>query len=416
MAAAEKARVCGGSRRFERAAHCGIAAALLLGLAGFLAAAFLSVGASNGAAPRTTTNPLQQLWKQYPLRPSGTGTATGARAGAERAQRQPQSRRVAGDQGGLSTTWVLLISVGTGIAVFVALMSLRNVARRRGRRARGKSEARVRPRPAKGGSEMANLRRKLRALTETNAPTDGAKEDATGEGAQPASPVDRLSAYSLNEPVPTETDVTAEPPAGEEPDPVEAEAPPDLAAVGEEVTTILKSAQEAAARIRRTAQKEAERLRAETESTAVAELDDVRGIAEAERAEASRIRAEAEAYAKDTRAAADAFSEERRTEAEREAAKVGAEAQKRLEAADAEAERKIRQAEASGRQRREALQAEAGRYEERLENMLAVFQGMSSQLEDLLGKGRAGTGDAPEASDEELEDALRPDRPSSRVG
>jgi hypothetical protein len=56
------------------------------------------------------------------------------------------------------------------------------------------------------------------------------------------------------------------------------------------------------------------------------------------------------------------------------------------------------------------LQAESERYEARIESMLAVFQGMTSQLEELLGKPSADGTEAAEASDQELEEALRPDR------
>jgi hypothetical protein len=259
---------------------------------------------------------------------------------------------------------------------------------------------------------MANLKRKLWTLAETNAsPEEAEEEQAGGEGWKSRSSVERVSAYSAreNEPVLVEENagVAAEP-AREERS-TEADVLADLAVVGEEVGTVLKSAQEAAARIRRTAHEEAERLRAEAASAAEAELEEARHTAEAERADGSRIRAEAEAYAKDAFAAADAFAEQQRREAEWKATQIVSGAQKRADAADVEIEQKVAQVASKAREQHEALQLEVKRYEERLESILAVFHGMSSQLEDLLGRGQADSGNAPKVSDEALEDALRPD-------
>ena len=109
------------------------------------------------------------------------------------------------------------------------------------------------------------------------------------------------------------------------------------------------------------------------------------------------------------RTAADTFAEQARTEAKREAAEIEEDANKRLEAADAEVEQKLRQVERKARERLEALQAGSTRYEGRLESMLVVCRGMSSQLEELLGRRDAESGDDPEGVDETLEDALQPD-------
>ena len=211
-------------------------------------------------------------------------------------------------------------------------------------------------------------------------------------------------------------DVPAEPAEEGNAEPGDAELPADVGSVGEEVGTVLKSAQEAAARIHRAAEREAERLRKEAEAATAAALTEARRDAEADRAEGSRVRAEAEAYAKDTRAAADAFAEQRRSDAERESAQIIGEAQRRLADADSEVERKMRQATARERRRIEALQAEVGHYEKRLDSILVVFRGVTSQLEDLLGKRQAERGDRPEFSDEALEDALEPKQSGARVG
>jgi DNA repair exonuclease SbcCD ATPase subunit len=188
----------------------------------------------------------------------------------------------------------------------------------------------------------------------------------------------------------------------------------DLSAIGEEVGTVLKSAHEAATKIRRAADEEAERVRAEARTAAAEELDEVHRSVEADRAEARLIREEADAHAEETRAQADAFSWNRMAEATRESEQVLEEAQRRLKAADADVEEKLRQAGALAQQRVDALNAEATRAEDWIENLLAVFQGMTSQLEELLGKRAEDDPDAKAAPEEEqkeqaLDDVLRPD-------
>ena len=267
---------------------------------------------------------------------------------------------------------------------------------------------------------MANLRRKLWARAENNPSPEQPQEQAEGEGGI-SSAVERLSAYSAKASEPAAADDSAETPvervvAGEEANRAEAEvSADDLAFVGEEVGTVLESARGAAGRIRRTAQEEAERLHAEAESAAAAQVDEARRLAEADRADGNRIRSEAEAYAKDARAAADAFAEKRRSEAEREAAQIVGEAQRRLAGAQAEVEQRVRQGTEKARQRSQTLQAEVKRYEKRLESILVVFRGMSSQLENLLQGRQAESATPAEVSEEAIEDALRPDRSSSRV-
>jgi vacuolar-type H+-ATPase subunit E/Vma4 len=137
---------------------------------------------------------------------------------------------------------------------------------------------------------------------------------------------------------------------------------------------------------------------------------------ETDRAEAARGRADAEAYAKDARAAADAYAEQRRNEAEREAAQVVDDAQRRLADAEAEVQRKMREATAEERQRIKALQADVARYEERLDSILVVFRGVTSQLENLLGERQAARSGRLDVSDEALEEALSPNRSGSRIG
>jgi hypothetical protein len=150
-------------------------------------------------------------------------------------------------------------------------------------------------------------------------------------------------------------------------------------------------------------------------SAAAAEVVETRRMADADRPDAHRLRAVAEAYAKDTRAAARRLRGAA-DRGRREAAQILENARTRLQAADAEVEQKVREAQAIARQRVDLLQVEAERYEERLESIFVVFRGISSQLEELLGKPRTESGDLAEPSDEALDDALRRDSSSSRVG
>lgn len=264
---------------------------------------------------------------------------------------------------------------------------------------------------------MANRRRKLWARNDADASPE--REHVSSGGGDSNRVAERLSEYSTSKIPAAAAESGREPSAesmtDEEAVPREAEEPADLSVVGDEIGAVLKSAQEAADRIRRTANEEAARRRDEIEATTAAEVAEVQRIAEADRADAHRIRAEAEAHAKDTRAAADAFAEQRRAEAEREAATIEAQARTRLEAADVEVEQKVREAEAKASERVNLLQAEAERYEGRLENLFIVFREMSSKLEVLLGTRRNRSQDGGAASDETFEQALRPDASNSRA-
>jgi hypothetical protein len=265
-------------------------------------------------------------------------------------------------------------------------------------------------RPLQGGFLMSNARRRLWGRSESEGPPEQ-------EVGKPQGVVDRLSEYAPSEnrsAIPAEDSPAFDESAAEQ-EPATAQPNPraDLSAVGEEVAAVLESAEEAAAAIRRSAVEEVARRRNELEAEIAAEFEEARRGADADRADAQRLRADADAYATETRAAADDYGQRRRTEAEREAATIVAEAQSRLNAADAEAERKVREAEAGARARVDALKAEAGRYEERLDNIFVVFREMSSQLEELVGGRQAANPESP--GGEELDDALRPNSSTTRA-
>ena len=264
---------------------------------------------------------------------------------------------------------------------------------------------------------MTYLRRKLRSRREAVASTRESREEAQAVDA--TRPHDRLVEYSMKDEL-AASEGTAEAPgelaADEEVERMEPESHADLASVGEEVGTVLASAQEAAARIRGGAEQDAIRVRKEAEDAAASAVAAARRGVEADHAEAARVRAEAEAYAKDTRAAADAYAEQRQNEAEREAAQVIDDAQRRLADAEAEVQRKMREATAEERQRIKTLQADVARYEERLDSILVVFRGVTSQLENLLGERQVASSGRLDVSDEAFEEALSPNRSGSRIG
>jgi vacuolar-type H+-ATPase subunit E/Vma4 len=183
-------------------------------------------------------------------------------------------------------------------------------------------------------------------------------------------------------------------------------APADLSEVGAEVGTVLKTAQEAADRIRSAAREEAGRIREEAKAEVAAAVEEAQRLAESDRADGERVRKEAAASAKQMRA-----------DAEREAEQIRERAQQRLDQADREVEEKLRRAEEGARQRRDALAAESARYHERLEKMLGVFHGMSSQLEELLATPTSEDAAASEEpADKTLEEALQPDADTARRG
>jgi vacuolar-type H+-ATPase subunit E/Vma4 len=397
----------------KRRLHRLVPFALAVACAGALCPALALAGTDREG--KSARPDLKPLWSAFPL---GQPRDAADRKNPGPESRQAQSRSPDSRSSGSSTFRLLVaVAAGTLLAAVLAALGLgvlrpvQSFERRRGGRVR--STARPSFRPTKGGSSMANLRRKLRP--------EGSQEQPSGDGGSARRPVERLTEYSLKKQELTSAgessaEAAVEPVADEDSESPEAQVAADLGAVGEEVGTVLKSAQEAAAQIRRKAQEEAKRLGEEAESKAAAEANEARRVAEAGRADGSRIRVEAEAYANDTRAAADSFAEQRRREATREAAQIVDDAQKRLAAADADVKQKVRQAEAHARQRRELFQAEVQRYEERLESILAVFRGMGSQLEDLLGKQRAESPNLVGASDEPLEDALRPGPSRPRAG
>jgi chromosome segregation ATPase len=183
-----------------------------------------------------------------------------------------------------------------------------------------------------------------------------------------------------------------------------AEGPPEQARedvmdwvdAGARVTAVLESAKEAAEDILVGACREADRFLAEVEDAAKATFTEAARRVQAARREAERLRAEAERYSAETREAADAYASVKRQVAEEAAAK-----------ATLEAEEQVRQ--------QAAIVAEATRFEDRLQNLVTIFRGMTDQLEDLLAKGPKPVEEkapAEETLHESLEEPVKAKRAS----
>jgi hypothetical protein len=383
-------------------------------LAVVLVAGAAAMSASPALAdPQPRRPDLKPLWKAFPLDQSKRPRARkGASRGAVQVRRAVPAK--AGGSGRGSFQFLIAIAAAailcTGIAVLVVRPGRARPVRVLGGRTSSGGQSVV---SGKGGSRMANLRRKRRNVAAAHQSHEQPpSRDNDSKGA-----VERLSDYSLKGDArpadAADVDAPADRSVEEEPEQVDSELSPDLATVGEEVGTVLQSAHAAAERIRVAAHEEAERLRQETQAAAAAEIAKAHRAAEVERAEANRERTEADRYTEETRAAADALAEQQRADAERDAAGILKDAQNRLAAANAEVELQARTAHANLRKRAELLQGEIKRYEERLNSMLTVFDAMRAQLEELLGKQRVEKVE-PERAKEGLEEALKPVAPSSR--
>jgi hypothetical protein len=431
--------------------------ALLLASMALSLVSVVSVAATASGGSRIGDRVPSELWKAYPLDPSEERVRAGNQApGVPRARIDERTRpdRDAVDRGEQSSAtggkpWVVgFVLVG----VLVVLLILRRVATtapavaggrklfvvasgpRRPPASASRQEHLSRPaRPtglrmsvarAEKGLTMAKWRGRARGRDRKQVPRQGPEEQGRHHDGETPLAVERVSKYSIredpvneNQPQPPEDDVQGTfgvlaPDKAEEP--TGNREATGLTAVGEEVQAVLSSAHDAATTIRRKAEEEAERMRHDAWSAAQGEIAEASRIAEAHRNDAEHIRAEAETSATEVKAAAEEFAEELRTSAEREAARIEQEAQARLTAADANAAQKVERAEAEVRERFGMLQDEIKRHEERLESILIILRGMSSQVEALLAR-RDASGESGETPDESLEDALGLERSPEAV-
>lgn len=192
----------------------------------------------------------------------------------------------------------------------------------------------------------------------------------------------------------------------------------DFTRVGENVTAVLASAQEAADQMQASARVEAERIKSDAQEQAAAATVEATSEATRIQRRSEKLRLEVEARRKEGQAAADQYAADTRAEAEAEATRRLADADKRAQAIVAQAEQRARHVSQEELRRQAALAAGAERFEERLKNLLEVFRGMSTQLEDLVRTNQETKGE--EADGEEtkhaegpvggLEAALKPER------
>jgi hypothetical protein len=200
--------------------------------------------------------------------------------------------------------------------------------------------------------------------------------------------------------------------------PEKGDANASYAQVGEQVAAVLASAQQAADEIRATAEEDAERIRAELEEKAAATRAVADRAVQEARRESETLRTEAEEYSRETREAADRYVAETRQLVEDEAAERRAETEQQAREIRGAAEERARELETEGLQRQKTLIEEAGRSEARLQQLLDVFHGMTSQLEELVRAERAADSGEPEEAEkvvagEELAEDLRPRRARS---
>ena len=333
--------------------HVAVAVALVLALAQTAVAGTQAKGDRKPA----------ELWKTYPLDPARVETPT---LGGIQTETGSGERPRAGSHAPIASSappeshesrTILFAIIGATLVVGLAAAALAIVNRPAGTPSAGAGDVKetlagygyyvsveeskssrsppsttppFRPSPTKKGSSMVNFRR-------------GSDEQA---GVVPERPAE-AGEPEENEAVPSALEMSA------------------FASFGDEVQTILDSAQEAAAKIRGRAEDEAE----EIHNAAAA-------AAEAERAEAARLaetsRADAEAYAHETRTAAEEAAERRRSEVEAEAGRILDEAKQRRDAIDADLANGVEHAEEQTRQRIGTLQGEIQRQEERLESIAVV--------------------------------------------
>lgn len=369
---------------------CQFALALLVVSAGAITAA--SAPASDRQVSKPQRNDPMRLWSEFPLFPSGQPQGPPNPAGQHQLQEtSPQgSVAVAGPSEGSTRdlptrVLYLLVAIGTGALAAFAVLFKR----------------------VKGGSNVGRLTNRLRP--------SGARSTPLDEPLDAESPVERIAPYfGKIDPAAADHDDSGKPIEDADQTPELAAEEPDtrdLVPLGAEVVAVLKSARDSAERIRNAARDDAEHLVADAKQAAETELTEARRAAEADRAESARVRAEADAYREETRAAADAYAEQKRREADEEAGEVLAEAEKERLEADAQVKRRAEEAASEIRRRHHELHSETAHFEQRLERMLAVFRGMSSQLEDLLEKRGAEVSPSGGGGEEEaLMDALGPPR------
>lgn len=181
------------------------------------------------------------------------------------------------------------------------------------------------------------------------------------------------------------------------------------AQLGEQVTAVLTTAEQAASEIRESARRDAIQLRLDAEEST-----------KAARHESEQIRTEADKYNEETRATADAYAEQIRRAADEQAAKARAALEQEVLAVRADAERKAKEIEAEALRRRDALAESTANMEQRIAGMATALRGMTGDLEGLLptspraGEDQKARVESAELDDDAIEDALKPERAAAQ--
>jgi hypothetical protein len=377
-------------------------------------------GAETVAAQQQSRNDppagLERLWQEYPLEPDEsdqlgrpgepdtneappeTPPATERRPAAEAptvAGTEPPTGTGEASPSGLSTLALLAITLGSLTAMVAVTMIILAARPDVAEAVWPHSGRRRRP---QGGFTMADLFRRLRER-------DTPGGDKAGVPSREALPAERLAAL---DPYSLERSASMEPERGEptahhaDPavDPGEEGTVTTAADLGQHVTALIGTAQQAAEKMQREAAADAERIRAEAREDAKAL------IAEATR-ETEAIREDTAIYSREARQAADAYAGETRSEAEAYSSRLRAEAEENARELRAAAEQEAKRIEKDARGRREVLTGEVERFEERLRRLHTVFQGITMQLDALLGNGTEQIGEDP--SPGEIEESPTPE-------
>jgi uncharacterized phage infection (PIP) family protein YhgE len=147
----------------------------------------------------------------------------------------------------------------------------------------------------------------------------------------------------------------------------------DFDRLGDHVSSILSTAEEAAARIQEEARQEAERLREQAQNDAAACVEAARQGADSIMADAERLRADAEESTTEARQAADTYAADRRAEAEAQAREVLATAEREAATSSQDAER-----------RQHALKTDVSLAEDRLRQLATGLHELAARLDKLL--------------------------------
>jgi hypothetical protein len=331
---------------------------------GCLPAATAPAGAAT--AP-TVTRPLEQLWSRYPLAPN-------AQSGGSRAA-SSVDRQDNGNRNGSGVALTVLLGVGALAAAATVFVSRRTFVVQRGE-----------------GANMSVFRRGGRPERE---PRDHLRGNVTGRisaatGERGNTQITEVIPEVVGRPAPEKwTDV----------EPEQREGTPAPAAVtaeniGEHVSSVLQSAQQAA----RTIQDDARRQAASLVERARLEADKTRASASTEAAakssEAERALQTAREQADQTRGDADAYAQRRRQEAEHQAASTLSDAKV-----------KALSIEQAAKKRHEELLSNVAMTEDRMKVLSTALKKVARELDE-LGEDESAVGSEAPAQ-EDLDAALR---------